>query len=114
VRRSCSRSRRGRDGKRPLEDDRVDREHVNVIETKFGRAVRRCEGGLDVADNEQFLPLLERTVSSAHRLLERHLLHGAVDHGVRYRWRIEYLLSNRAINEIFDCVETCTRPLCGR
>ena len=67
VRRSCSRSRRGRDGKGPLEHDRVDREHVNVIETKFGRAVRRCEGGLDVADNQQLVPLLEWTVSDPDR-----------------------------------------------
>ena len=83
VRRSCSRSRRGRDGKGPLEHDRVDREHVNVIETKFGRAVRRCEGGLEVTDNEQLLPLCERTVSPTHRHVDRHLLHAAVDHRVR-------------------------------
>ena len=69
VRRSCSRSRRGRDGtsKGPLEHDRVDREHANVIETKLRRAVRRCEGGLDVADNEQLVPLLEWTVSDPDR-----------------------------------------------
>jgi len=60
----------------------------------FGRAVRRCEGGLEVADNEQFLPLSERTVSPAHRLIKRHLRHGAVDHGVRYRWRIDDLLEH--------------------
>jgi hypothetical protein len=35
----------------------VGGQHVNVIESKFGRAVVRGEGGLDVAHNEQILPL---------------------------------------------------------
>ena len=57
ARRCCRRSGRRRDGIEPLEDDWVDGKHVNVIQSKFRRAVVRDEGGLDVAHNDQNLPL---------------------------------------------------------
>jgi hypothetical protein len=38
-----------------VEGDWLDGQHVNVIESKFRRAVVWGKGGLEVAHNEQFL-----------------------------------------------------------
>ncbi len=48
-----------------LEGDWLDAsgQHVNVIEPKFRRAAAQGKGGLEVAHNEQFLPLYERVDS---------------------------------------------------
>ena len=78
VRRCCCRRGRGRDGLGPLEGDWLDGQHVNVIESKFRRAVVRRKGGLEVAHNEQFLPLSELLDSPTLGLLDRELLQIAV------------------------------------
>ncbi len=53
-----------------------DGQDVNVIESKFRRAVVRRKGGLEVAHNEQFLPLYyyELLDSPTLGLLDRELL----------------------------------------
>jgi hypothetical protein len=70
----CRRSGCGRDGLGSLEGDWLDGQHVNVIESKFRRAIVRGKGGLEVGHNEHFLPLYERVDSPTLSLLDRELL----------------------------------------
>ena len=78
ARRCCRRSGCGRDGIGPFEDDWLDGQHVNVIESEFRRAVVRAEDRLDVAHNEHVLPLFDRVYSPTLGLLDRELLQIAV------------------------------------
>ena len=85
---------RGRDVLGPLEGGWLDGQHVNVIESKFRRAIVRGEGGFEVGHNEHFLPLYERVDSPTFRLLDRELLQIAgLGHLRNGRW-IEALLED--------------------
>ncbi len=52
-------------------------QHLNVLESKFRREVVRGECGLDVAHNQQLLPLCNGTLSPTNRLVDRGLLESA-------------------------------------
>ena len=101
VRRCCCRRGRGRDGLGPLEGDWLDGQDVNVIESKFRRAVVRRKGGLEVAHNEQFLPLYELLDSPTVTLglLDRELLQIAGRGHLGNGRRVEVLLEDRRLEE---------------
>ena len=70
-----------------------------MIESKFRRAVVRRKGGLEVADNEQFLPLYERFDSPTLGLLDRELLQIADRGHLGNGRRVEVLLEDRRLAE---------------
>ena len=70
-----------------------------MIESKFRRAVVRRKGGLEVAHNEQFLPLSELLDSPTLGLLDRELLPIAGRGHPGNGRGVEVLLEDRRLEE---------------